>query len=118
MADADDDAQIEALIERSSLGTPAARRLRESIPPAEGKRIADAATSLAVTPDGHPYVNPGFDHEAHNRWVLNGNCSVVSWTKSWCDRTANHPGRHWSPLLVPPVNAADSPHVRYEEWDR
>jgi len=74
--------------------------------------------ALAVTTGGDPYAAPGFNHEAHDRWVLAGNCPVVSITKSWCDKKAGHAPPHWSPLLTPPVNAADSPHKRYVEWDR
>jgi hypothetical protein len=88
--------------------------------------------ALAVTSDGRRYAAPGFNHEAHDRWVLAGNCPVISVAKSWCDKKAGHDGRHGSPLVLPPgpgevpggallpgkpePGMRPSP-VRYVEWD-
>jgi molecular chaperone DnaK (HSP70) len=44
--DRDVDTRLDALIERSSLGTPGARRLRERIPREEGKSIRELADQL------------------------------------------------------------------------
>lgn len=91
--------------------------------------------ALAVTADGREYSAPGFNHEAHDRWVLAGNCPVVSETKAWCDKKAGHypAGEHWSPLALPPGPGAiaggallpGKPEpgsrpaaVRYVKWER
>jgi hypothetical protein len=47
----DDDARLDALIERSSLGSPGARRLRERIPRADAERISHLADQLRETRD-------------------------------------------------------------------
>jgi hypothetical protein len=91
-------------------------------------------TALAVTTDGRPYAAPGFDHEAHDRWVLEGNCPVASVSKAWCGKKAGHAGRHGSPLLTAPGRIRTAPagtvgkgkpvpvssplDVKWVEWDR
>ena len=67
---------------------------------------------LAVDAHGEPYQAPGFDYAAHDRWVRDGFCAVVSVTRAYCGKRPGHSGWHGSPLWLPD----DSEH--WQEWDR
>ncbi len=68
--------------------------------------------SLARTPDGREYTAPGFDYDAHDRWVRAGHCPVVSLSKAWCGKMNDHEEfLHGSPWLDPDFRG---PH--YAEW--
>ena len=69
---------------------------------------------LAAAADGNPYVAPGFDYEAHDRWVRDGNCPVVSVSKAYCEKPSGHSGRHGSPMRQP----TGSYDVVWTEWER
>jgi hypothetical protein len=63
---------------------------------------------------GHQYQPAGnFDFAAHDNWVKQGHCPVVSWTKAWCGNKPHGPAvRHGSPA----VPGADGKH--WQQWDR
>ena len=71
--------------------------------------------SLAKTPDGQEFTAPGFNHEAHDRWVRVGHCPVVSAAKSWCSKKDGHAEPlHGSPNI--PAPGREGPY--YVEWDK
>jgi hypothetical protein len=66
---------------------------------------------LAVDAWGDPYEIQGFDHGAHDRWVADGFCPVVSVNKAYCGKRPGHSGMHGSPWLRPDGD------VTWLEWD-
>jgi hypothetical protein len=67
---------------------------------------------LAVDVRGEPYEALGFDYAAHNRWVADGFCPVVSQTRAYCGKRPGHSGLHGSPRQEPDGD------VTWTEWDR
>jgi hypothetical protein len=67
-----------------------------------------AVSHLAVDARGEPYEALGFDYAAHNRWVADGFCPVVSASRNYCGKRPGHSGLHGSPAQKP---------AGYEEWD-
>ena len=66
------------------------------------------ADHLAIDAAGNPYTATGFDHVAHDQWVRDGFCPVVSVTRAYCGKRPGHGGRHGSPVQKP---------AGYQEWD-
>ena len=84
--------------------------------PSERARDGDA---LARTTYGTAFAAPGFDHQAHDRWVRAGHCPVVSVGRNWCYLPAGHSGKtHASPRQDPPPDFA-RPHwsdISEDRW--
>jgi hypothetical protein len=70
----------------------------------------------AVNAAGDPYDAPGFDYAAHDRWVADGFCPVVSETRAYCGKRPGHSGQHGSPAQKP--SAAQGFDTVWLEWDR
>jgi hypothetical protein len=68
---------------------------------------------LAADAQGNPYTAPGFDHVAHDRWVRDGFCPVVSVSRAYCGKRPGHSGNHGSAI----VRSADTGDVGWLEWD-
>ncbi len=45
------------------------------------------------------YVDPA-KQPAHDRWIADGHCPVISGTKAWCNLQAGHAGDHASPYIT------------------
>jgi hypothetical protein len=67
---------------------------------------------LAVDVRGEQYTAPGFDHGAHDQWVRDGFCPVVSAGKAWCGKRPGHSGLHGSPRHGPDGD------ISWVEWAR
>ena len=68
---------------------------------------------FAVNARGLPYHPAGnFDFAAHDRWVSEGHCPIVSASKAWCSLRAGHQGQHGSPVI-----RGDSPRESFTWWD-
>jgi hypothetical protein len=74
---------------------------------ANGHFAVDAALQIQYRPAGN------FDFGAHDRWVREGHCPVVSGSKAWCSLKAGHLGQHGSPFI-----RAGTTGESFTWWDR
>jgi hypothetical protein len=54
---------------------------------------------LARDTSGQPYQAVNFDFDAHDKHVQAGHCPVVSFSRAWCSRPAEHPGQKHRALV-------------------
>lgn len=44
---------------------------------------------------------PSAEPTPHQRWMQEGRCHYVHWTKAWCNDDEGHEGEHWAVRLTP-----------------